>query len=253
MDGFIRTRALIGESAFDVLKNSRVALFGVGGVGGFAAEALARSGVGNITLVDGDVVSESNLNRQIIANITNIGESKTKVAKARILSINPLVNVTCKNIFYLPENAEDIPLKDFDYVIDAVDTVTAKIEIISRCYKLGVPVITCMGTAGKTDPTRLRVSAVENTSVCPLARVMRRELKKRGISGVKAVWSDELFEISQGAHSDGGNMSCEIMSENGLNERSIRKHTPPSMIFVPASAGILAAREAVFDIIRSTR
>ncbi len=236
MDAFSRTKLLIGEDKFNILKNCNVALFGVGGVGGFVAEALVRSGIGSISVVDGDAVAESNLNRQIIATRASIGKPKTEVIKERLLSINPSVNVNCFNTFYLPVNAEKIDLSSCDYIVDAVDTVSAKIEIIVRAKALNIPVISCMGTGGKTDITKLSVSTVEKTSDCPLARVMRRELKKRNVTGVKVVYSKENPTINK---------------EFGENffEMKGQRTAPPSMIFVPAAAGLMLAREVVFDLI----
>lgn len=226
---FLRNALLIGENACAKLERSSVALFGIGGVGGFAAEALCRAGIGNLTVFDSDVVEETNLNRQIISNTSVIGKSKTDVLIERLKSINPDIKINANRVFYLPDNAEEFPLDGFDYVIDAIDTVTAKIEIISRAKKVDVPVITCMGTGGKTDISALRVCEIEKTNGCPLARVMRRELKIRGISGVKAVYSAETAVKP---------LSC------GENSGVI-----PSMIFVPAAAGLMLAREVVFDLI----
>lgn len=236
MQTFDRVKLLIGEEKLQILKNSSVALFGVGGVGGYAAEALVRSGVGKIALFDNDVVALSNLNRQIISNVNNIGRAKVDVAKERLLSINPELEVECNKVFYLPENAQNYDLSKYDYVIDAIDTVSAKIELIMRAKSANVSVISCMGTGGKTDPTRLKVADVEKTSGCPLARVMRRELKKRGVKGVKVVYSDEQNLICDAQKS---------MAEKDKNERIV----PPSMIFVPATAGVILAREVIFDLI----
>lgn len=222
---FKRNRLLIGDKAAERLEKSSVALFGVGGVGGFAAEALCRAGVGNITVFDNDVVEETNLNRQIIATVNTLGRDKTEVIAERLKSINPNVNVTANKVFYLPENADEFDFSAFDYVIDAVDTVTAKIEIIKRAFAAGVPVISCMGTGGKTDITALKVADIEKTSVCPLAKVMRKELKSRGISGVKVVFSTEPYTKP---------------FPDGENAGVI-----PSMIFVPAAAGLMLACEVV--------
>lgn len=235
MSAFDRVELLLGEENLKKLKNSSVAVFGIGGVGGYATEALARSGVGNITVFDNDVVAESNLNRQIIATVNALGQDKVAVMKDRLLSINPKLNFSGYKVFYLPENANEFDLSKFDYIIDAVDTVSAKIEIIMRAKNANVPVISCMGTGGKTDPTMLKVSDVSKTSGCPLARVMRRELKNRGIFGVKAVYSEERFE-SLGV---------------ALTEKTpTGKTVPPSMIFVPATAGLILAKEVVFDLIK---
>lgn len=226
---FLRNALLIGDEAAKELKNKRVALFGVGGVGGFAAEALCRSGVGHITVFDNDVIDETNLNRQIISTINNVGKDKTQVIKERLLAINPDIDVTTEKVFYLPQNADNYDLSVYDYIIDAVDTVSAKIEIICRAKAKNIPVVTCMGTGGKTDITALKIDDIEKTTVCPLAKVMRRELKKRGVSGVKAVYSTETY------------VKPETTGENA--------GVIPSMIFVPAAAGLMLAREAVFTMI----
>ncbi len=236
MDAFKRVKLLIGSENFQKLKNASVAVFGVGGVGGYCAEALARSGVGRIAVFDNDVVAESNLNRQIIATVDNIGEPKVFEIEKRLKAINPEIEVECNEVFYLPENADKYPLNAYDYVVDAVDTVTAKIEIIARAKSAGVKVISCMGTGGKLDPTMLKVANIEKTKVCPLARVMRRELKSRGINGVKVVYSEE--------------QPCIFNTENSQAEKKQSGRTaPPSMIFVPATAGLILAKEVVFGLI----
>ena len=237
MGALDRAKLLIGEENLQKLSRSSVALFGVGGVGGFVAEALARSGVGAITVFDNDTIAESNLNRQIIANVHNVGKDKTDEIKSRLLSINPNLKVYVNKVFYLPENAEEFDLSAYDYVVDAVDTVSAKIEIIKRAKAVGVPVISCMGTGGKTDPTMLKFSDIQKTSVCPLARVMRRELKNRGVSGVKVVYSEEEPVCDKAAMKNAEKIKC-------------GRPSPPSMIFVPASAGLIIAREVVFDLIK---
>lgn len=229
---FLRNALLIGDEAAKTLKTKRVALFGVGGVGGFAAEALCRAGVGHITIFDNDVVDETNLNRQIISTVNNVGKDKTQVVKERLLAINPDIDVTAEKVFYLPQNADNYDLSVYDYIIDAVDTVAAKIEIICRAKAKNIPVVTCMGTGGKTDITALKIDDIEKTSVCPLAKVMRRELKKRGVGGVKAVYSTETY------------VKPETTGENA--------GVIPSMIFVPAAAGLMLAREAVFAMIEKT-
>ncbi len=227
MEELSRSKLLIGETGLEKLKNSHVAVFGVGGVGGFSVECLVRSGVGNITVIDADVVEKSNINRQIIATEENIGKDKVEVIKTRAKSINSSVNITAIKTFYLPENASDIDLSKFDYIIDAIDTVTAKIELIKRATKQGVKIISCMGTGGKLHPEQLKVSVIEKTSVCPLAKVIRKSLKDLKVKGVKVVYSEELPSVK---------------------DTSLTK-TIPSMIFVPASAGILLASEVVNDLI----
>ena len=189
MDRFQRTQLLLGTEAMEKLKNAHIAVFGVGGVGGYAAEALARSGVGRIDLIDNDVVSESNINRQIIALTSTVGRYKADVMKERISEINPEAQVNTYKIFFLPETEMDF--SGYDYIIDAIDTVTGKIEIITRADKAGVRVISSMGAGNKLDPSRFEVTDIYKTSVCPLARVMRRELKSRGIKHLKVVYSKE--------------------------------------------------------------
>lgn len=237
MDSFDRVIGLIGKNAFDKLQNSSVILFGVGGVGGFVAEALVRSGVGSLTVVDNDTVSVTNINRQIIADTLSVGQDKVSVIKARLLNINPKLNIDCVNAFVLPDNIGQIDFGKFNYVIDAVDTVSAKIAIIESAKKVGVKVITCMGTAGKLDTLKIRVADVSKTDVCPLARVMRRELKKRQITGVKAVYSIEEQNVV-------GDKDVALESKGNCGRVSI-----PSMIFVPATAGLTIASEVIKDLI----
>lgn len=237
MKAFDRVKLLIGCDKYKLLTNASVAIFGIGGVGGYTAEALARSGVGKLTIIDSDTVSESNINRQIIADYNTISKDKVAVMKERLLLINPNMQVDCHKIFYLPENAGSFDFSHFDYVVDAVDTVSAKLEIILRAKKEKVNVISCMGTGGKIDPTLLKVTDINKTNGCPLARVMRRELKKRGVDKLKVVFSEETVKKC-----DEDNTLNESKGKNGV--------APPSMIFVPASAGLLLAREVVFDLIK---
>ena len=231
MERFNRVENLIGKENLDKLSASKVALFGVGGVGGFIAEGLVRSGIGEIAVFDGDIVDITNLNRQVIATEQTVGVDKVEVVKDRLLSINKNLKIQTKKIFYLPENADEIDLSDFDYIIDAVDTVSAKLEIISRAKALNIPVISCMGTGGKLEIEKLKVADISKTEGCPLARVMRRELKKRNIENVKVVYSNEGVKNQE-----------QTMSEQG-------KIVPSSMIFVPAVAGLYIAREVVLDLI----
>lgn len=235
MKTFDRVISLIGQDKYEILKSSHVAVFGIGGVGGFCVEALARSGVGEITIIDNDVVCESNLNRQIISNVNVLGRDKVSVMKDRLLSINPEIKVNVINLFYLPENSDQIDFSPFNYVVDAVDTVSAKLAIIERANSLSIPVISCMGTGGKLDPKKIKVAKIEKTSGCPLARVMRRELKKRQIFGVKVVFSEETCTNAQ--------------NEPDFELVGTQKRTPPSMIFVPATAGLTLANEVVLDLI----
>ena len=230
---FSRTALMIGEEALEKLRSSRVAIFGVGGVGSFAAEAIARMGVGSITLVDNDTVAPSNLNRQLIALHSTIGRNKVDVAKERILDINPDANVDARAMFYLPENADEIDIASFDCIVDAIDTVSAKIEIIVRADRAGVPVVSSMGTGNKLHPEMLELTDISKTSVCPLARVMRRELKSRGINHLPVVYSKEepvkLFE--------------DVFLPNG-------KKTVGSISFVPSSAGLLIASKVLELLIK---
>ncbi len=230
MNEFNRVENLIGKDNLKRLSASKVAIFGVGGVGGFAIEALVRSGVGEVAIFDGDVVDITNLNRQIIADLNTVGLDKVEAIKERLLSINKNLKIQTKKIFYLPENADEIDLSGFDYIIDAVDTVSAKLEIISRAKKLNIPVISCMGTGGKLEIEQLKVADISKTQGCPLARVMRRELKKRNIENVKVVYSIEGVKNQE-----------QTITENG-------KAVPSSMIFVPAVAGLYIAREVVLDL-----
>ncbi|MBR3003709.1 MAG: tRNA threonylcarbamoyladenosine dehydratase [Lachnospiraceae bacterium] len=188
---FQRASLILGVEQIEKMNRSRVAVFGIGGVGGYTVEALVRTGVGHITIVDGDVVDETNINRQIVSTALNVGEAKTKVAKERFLSINPDADITALQLFYNAETKDMIDLSQFDYVVDAIDTVASKVELISEAYALGIPVISCMGAGNKTDPTRFKAADIYETNICPLAKIMRRELKARGISRLKVVFSTE--------------------------------------------------------------
>ena len=232
---FIRTEMLIGEEGLKKLLSSHVCVFGVGGVGSYVVEALARSGVGKIDLVDADTVCESNINRQIIATHKTLGMYKVDAEKERILEINPNCEVGVYKMFSLPENAADIDLSVYDYVIDAVDTVTAKIEIIKRAKEAGTPVISSMGAANKLDPTAFEVADIYKTQVCPLAKVMRRELKKRGIESLKVVYSRE-----------------EAIKPLQLEEEQTgRRVTPASIAFVPSVAGLIVAGEVIKNLVKN--
>ncbi len=220
-----RTQALIGEESLEKIKKSHVAVFGVGGVGGFVVEALARAGVGKLTLIDNDTVKESNINRQIIALNSTVGLSKTEAFRLRIKDINPDAIVEAKEIFYLPETKDEIDFSAFDYVVDAIDTVSGKISIIEKCKEQDIPVISSMGTGNKLDPSAFKIADISKTSVCPLARVMRYELKKRGITKVKVLFSTEEPLVK-------GN------------------RVPASISFVPSVAGLIIAGEVIKDIIK---
>jgi len=195
---FSRTEALIGRDNLDKLKDSRVAVFGLGGVGGHCAEALCRSGVGSIDLFDGDVVDVTNINRQLIATHKTVGRDKTEVMRERLLEINPEVKIEARKIFYLPETADGIDLSVYDHIVDAVDTITAKLELVCRAAKLGVPIISAMGAANKLDPAAFMVADIFDTSVCPMARIMRSELRKRGTTALKVVYSKETRQDDRG-------------------------------------------------------
>lgn len=230
---FSREELLIGKEAIEILKNSRVAVFGVGGVGGFVVEVLARCGVGTIDVIDNDVVDPSNINRQIIATVDTIGQEKVNVVEQRIKSINPNAVVNKHHCFFLPETAKDFDFTRFDYVVDAIDTVSGKIEIILQAKKAEVPVISCMGAGNKLDPTAFVVTDIYKTSVCPLARVMRQKLKKLGVQDLKVVYSTE-----------------KAMKPNYPPDMPPqRKVAPGSVAFVPSVAGIIAGGEVIKDLI----
>ena len=227
---FIRTRRLLGDTAMDKLKNARVAVFGVGGVGGYVVEALVRSGIGEIDMFDNDTVAESNINRQIIATTETIGRLKVDVAKERALLINPDIKVNSHNCFYMPDNADNYNLAEYSYIVDAIDTVTAKIELIKRAKALDVPIISSMGTGNKLDASMLEVTDIKKTEMCPLALTMRRELKNRGITSLKVVYSKEK----------------PITPDDG-------DRIPASTAFVPAAAGLIIAGEVVKDLVKNSQ
>ncbi|MBQ6633433.1 MAG: tRNA threonylcarbamoyladenosine dehydratase [Ruminococcus sp.] len=235
-DQFSRTRLVLGDEGIERLKAARVAVFGIGGVGGYTVEALARSGVGALDLIDNDTVSLSNINRQIYALHSTIGRQKTEVAKERIADICPDTRVTVYNTFFMPENSGEFDFSKYDYVVDAVDTVSAKLEIIRLSKLAGVPVISSMGAGNKLDASRFRVTDISKTSVCPLAKVMRLELRKRGIKGVKAVWSDEIP------------IKPDEQKTEEARENKARRAVPGSLAFVPSAAGLLIAGEVVRDL-----
>lgn len=247
LNQFSRTQLLLGEEAMDRLKKARVAVFGVGGVGGYVCEALVRSGVGAFDLIDDDKVCLTNLNRQIIATRKTVGQYKVDVMQNRMLEINPDIDVRLYKCFFLPENAADFPFEEYDYIVDAVDTVTAKIELIMRAQALNVPIISAMGAGNKLDPGRFKIADIYDTSVCPLARVMRRELKKRNVKSLKVVYSDEQpirpiedMSISCRTH-------C-ICPPGAKHKCTKRRDIPGSTAFVPAVAGLMIAGEIVKDL-----
>lgn len=236
MTQFSRTEIILGAAAMERLSAARVAVFGIGGVGGYAAEALARSGIGALDLIDSDKVSETNLNRQIIALHSTIGKYKTDAAAERLLDINPNLKLTLRRTFYTPETAAEFDFTQYDYVVDAIDTVTGKIELVMRAQSAGVPIISAMGAGNKLDPTAFEVADIYSTSVCPLARVMRYELKKRGVKSLKVVYSREkpLTPAPCGEKAPAG------------------KSLPGSTAFVPPVAGLILAGEVVKDIVKIT-
>ena len=252
LNQFSRTQLLIGEAAINKLQKSRVAVFGIGGVGGYVCEALVRSGVGAFDLVDDDKVCLTNLNRQIIATRKTVGKYKADVMKERMLDINPDVDVRIHRCFFLPENADDFPFDEYDYVVDAVDTVTAKIELILRAKAHNVPIISAMGAGNELDPGRFKIADIYQTSVCPLARVMRRELKKRHVKNLKVVYSDEqpirpLEDMS---------ISCRtgcICPPGAQHKCTERRDIPGSTAFVPAVAGLMIAGEIVKDLSKTVQ
>ena len=230
-NAFCRTEYLIGQEALQKLKNSKVAIFGIGGVGSYVVEALARSGVGSFVLVDKDTVSISNLNRQLIATLDTIGKNKVDIAKERILSINPNAKVKTFADFFMPGNTNILD-NSITYIVDAIDTVTAKIELVIQAKKLDIPIISSMGTGNKLDPTMFEITDIYNTSVCPLAKVMWKELKSRNISHLKVLYSKEKP------------IKTKIIDENG-------KLIPGTISFVPSVAGLIIAKEVVFDLIQN--
>ena len=234
---FIRTEMLLGKEALEKLKNSKVMIFGIGGVGSFVAEAIARCAVGEIILVDSDVISISNINRQIHANCKSVGKYKVEEMRSRILDINPDAKVKCYTNFFLP-GEESIIDKDCDYIIDAIDTVSGKLGIIVEAKRLSIPVISSMGTGNKLNPTMLEVSDIYKTSVCPLAKVMRKELKTRGIDKLKVVYSKEIPK------------KCAYTEDElkELGENTNKRRTPGSISFVPSVAGLIIASEVVKDL-----
>lgn len=229
---FSRTELLFGKEKMEKLKQARVAVFGVGGVGGHCTLALARSGIGAIDLIDNDVVSKSNINRQAVAFVSTIGKQKTSIMRDMIADINPEAEVEVHNTFFLPENSDIFDFSQYDYVIDAIDTVSGKIALAECCDKVGTPIISSMAAGNKLDPTAFKVADIYKTQVCPLARVMRRELKKRGIKKLKVVYSEE-----------------QALTPLPSDENSGKRQTPGSVSFVPSVAGLIIAGEVVKDLI----
>lgn len=247
-----RTEILLGTERIQRLEKATVAVFGIGGVGGFAAEALARSGVGNLELIDYDTVSVSNLNRQIVALHSTVGKYKVDVMKDRILDINPKAHVVTHKCFYLPETAEQFDFSKYDYVVDCIDTVTGKLQLIEAAKTAGTPVISSMGAGNKLDPTAFQVADISKTSVCPLAKVMRRELKKRNIKGVKVVYSrEEPVEAKVKPQDEGSSEMSKgnvVQDKNKVENNGRRKSIPGSCAFVPSVAGLILAGEVIKDL-----
>ena len=234
LNQFSRTELIIGKEAVEKLHNSKVAIFGLGGVGSFVTEGLARSGVGNFVLVDKDVVDITNLNRQLIATHKTIGKYKTEVMKERILDINPNANVEISKVFFMPDSTHEMLDNSIDYIVDAIDTVTAKIELVITAKKMNIPIISAMGTGNKLDPTRFEVTDIYKTEMCPLAKVMRKELKSRNIDRLKVVYSKEK-PIEVGKEAD--------------NDDVIKRQVPGSVSFVPSVSGLIIAGEVIKDLI----
>lgn len=247
LNQFSRTQLLLGGEAMKKLSESRVAVFGVGGVGGYACEALVRSGVGHFDLIDDDKVCLTNLNRQIIATRRTVGKYKTDVMKERMLEINPDVDVTIHKCFFLPENADEFPFSEYDYVIDAVDTVTAKLELVMKCREFNVPIISSMGAGNKLDASAFRVADIYKTKMCPLAKVMRRELKKRGVKKLKVVYSEEKPTRPIEDMSVSCRTNC-ICPPGAAHKCTERRDIPGSVAFVPSVAGLIIAGEVVKDL-----
>ena len=240
MNPYSRTRFLLGEDAMEKLKNARVAVFGLGGVGGYVVEALARSGIGALDLIDHDTISLTNLNRQILATRDTVGMDKVTAAAQRVAAINPEIKVTPRKVFYLPETADSFDFTQYDYVVDAIDTVTGKLMLIQAAQAAGTKIISCMGTGNKLDPTAFRVADISETTVCPLARIIRKECKKRGIRKLKVVFSTE----------DPIKMTLPPEDPAWAELPEGRNALPGSVCFVPAAAGMVIAGEVIRDLIR---
>ena len=233
---FSRTQILLGDAAMEKLQRARVAVFGIGGVGGYTAEALIRSGIGAIDLIDPDDVSITNINRQLFATHSNVGKQKVEVAKARLLDINPQADIRLHPVFYTPETADQFDFTRYDYIVDAIDTVTGKLCLAERAFAVGTPIISCMGAGNKLDGTAFQVADISKTTICPLARVMRKELKKRGIHHMKVVFTTE-----------------EALKPIGVEEEAAaigKRQIPGSVSYIPGNAGLLLAGEVIKDLIK---
>ena len=237
IEQFSRTEILLGEAAMERLYNARVAVFGVGGVGGYVVEALARCGIGQLDLCDSDTVSISNINRQILATHSTVGKLKVDVAKARILDINPNCDVRTYPCFYLPDTADQFDFTQYDYIVDCIDTVTGKLQLVERAVEAGTPIICSMGTGNKLDPSAFQVADISKTSMCPLSRIMRKELKKRGINHLKVVYSQEEALKPVGTEEE-----CALLG---------KRQIPGSTAFVPGTAGLILAGEVIKDLIKA--
>ena len=248
-NSFSRTQLLLGSQTMEKLSSARVAVFGIGGVGGYVCEGLVRSGVGSFDLIDDDKICLTNINRQIIAKHSTVGQYKCDVMQERMLDINPDVKISVHKCFFLPENAHEFDFTKYDYIVDAVDTVSAKIEIIVKAQSCGVSVISCMGAGNKLDPTALKVADISETKVCPLARVMRRELKKRGVEHLKVVYSEEQPVRIENENSENCLTDCISRTETRQNVTP-RRATPGSVAFVPSVAGLIIAGEVIKDLIK---
>ena len=234
IEQFSRTEILLGQEAMERLYNARVAVFGIGGVGGYTVEALARCGIGALDLIDSDTVSVSNINRQILATHSTVGKLKVDVAKARVLDINPNCDVKTYPCFYLPDTADQFDFTQYDYIVDCIDTVTGKLQLVERAVEAGTPIICSMGTGNKLDPSAFQVADISKTSMCPLARIMRKELKKRGINHLKVVYSQEEALTPVGTEEE-----CALLG---------KRQIPGSTAFVPGTAGLILAGEVIKDI-----
>lgn len=249
---FSRTELLIGEEALNKLKHSKVAVFGIGGVGSYTVEGLVRAGVGKLVLIDDDCVCLTNINRQLLATRKTVGKPKVEVMKERILDINPDVEVTTFQKFYMPDTADELIFDDYDYIVDAIDTVTGKIDLIQKAKAKDIPIISCMGAGNKLDPTKFEVADIYKTSVCPLAKVMRKELKKRDIHSLKVVYSKEMPIIPK--ETEGSSCATGCICPSGTTRKcTIRRQIPGSISFVPSVAGLIIAGEVVKDIAYKAR
>ena len=252
LNQFSRTQLLLGEESMKKLSDMRVAVFGIGGVGGYVCEALVRTGIGHFDLIDDDKVCLTNLNRQIIATRKTVGLYKADVMKERMLEINPNVEVNVYKCFFLPENADEFPFADYDYVIDAVDTVTAKVELVMKCKEMNVPIISSMGAGNKLDASAFKVADIYKTKMCPLAKVMRHEMKKRGVKKLKVVYSEEkpTRPIEDMSNSCRTHCICPPGAQHKCTER---RDIPGSVAFVPSVAGMIIAGEVIKDLTKDTR